>query len=178
MEHLAEISVADLQAALDRVEGKRPTQRLLAAIAAKHGITQTDLADWYGVERKTIYNWLTRFDDVAPDPEALAAAATNAPLSGRTRKLSPSEQNEFERTVRNPPGDAGYDAPAWTPALARRHIEETYGVEYSLASCRRLLKEAGLTYQKPRRRAAEADPADRERFAAELKKSERSWTPR
>ncbi|RAW46299.1 hypothetical protein DQW50_04730 [Halorubrum sp. 48-1-W] len=41
----------------------------------------------------------------------------------------------------------GCDAPAWTPALAREYLEETYSVEYSISSCRRFLKEAGLSYQ-------------------------------
>ena len=44
MEHLEEISIEDLQQALDEVEGKQPTQRLLAAIAYKNGVTQTELA--------------------------------------------------------------------------------------------------------------------------------------
>ncbi len=58
MEHL---STEDLQNALDNVEGKKPTQRLLAAIAYKNGVPQIELAEWYGVERKTIYNqYLTK----------------------------------------------------------------------------------------------------------------------
>lgn len=36
----------------------------------------------------------------------------------------------------------------WTSALVEEHLEETYGVTYSIPSCRRLLKEARLTYQK------------------------------
>ena len=62
MEHLDEITVEDLQHALANVDGKKPTQRLLAAIAYKNGVPQTELADWYDVERKTIYNWLKRLD--------------------------------------------------------------------------------------------------------------------
>lgn len=37
MDYLEEISVEDLQQALDKVEGKKPAQRLLAAIAYKNG---------------------------------------------------------------------------------------------------------------------------------------------
>ncbi len=39
MDHLDEISVEELQDALDNAEGKKPTQRLLAAIAYKNGLT-------------------------------------------------------------------------------------------------------------------------------------------
>ncbi|GAA0269750.1 hypothetical protein GCM10009000_102290 [Halobacterium noricense] len=44
MEHLDESSVEELQDALDNVEGKKPTERLLAAIAYKSGVTQAELA--------------------------------------------------------------------------------------------------------------------------------------
>jgi len=53
MNHLDEISVEELQDALDNVDGKNPTQRLLAAIAYKNGVTQTELAEWYDVQRRT-----------------------------------------------------------------------------------------------------------------------------
>jgi hypothetical protein len=56
-----EISVEELQDALDNVDGKKPTQRLLAAIAYKNGVTQTELAEWYDVQRRTIYSWLEPF---------------------------------------------------------------------------------------------------------------------
>ncbi|ELY60025.1 Transposase [Natronococcus jeotgali DSM 18795] len=43
MEHLDEISVAELYDALDNIKGKKPIQRLLAAIAYKSGVTQIEL---------------------------------------------------------------------------------------------------------------------------------------
>ena len=84
MDHLDEISVEDLQNALDNVDGKKSTQRLLAAIAYKNGVTQTELAEWYGVQRRTICSRLTRFDT----DESLEQAVTDAHRSGRKRKLS------------------------------------------------------------------------------------------
>ena len=139
MNHLEEISVEELQTALDNVEGKKPTQRLLAAIAYKNGVTQTELAEWYDVQRRTIYCWLKRLDT----DESLEQAVTDAHRSGRKRKLSEMQQQEFEATVHDSPQEVGIDAPAWTPALVQQHLAETYGVDYSVPSCRRLLKEAG-----------------------------------
>ncbi len=166
MDHLDEISVEELQNALDNVEDKKPTQRLLAAIAYKNGVTQTELAEWYDVQRRTIYSWLKRLDT----DESLEQAITDAHRSGRKRKLSGEEQQEFEETVHDPPEKVGIYAPAWTPALVQQYLDETYGVEYSIPSCRRLLKEAGLTFQKPRRTAAESEAEDQETFRKELKK--------
>jgi len=173
VEHLDEISIEELQDALDNVEKKKPTERLLAAIAYKNGVAQDELAKWYGVHQKTIYNWLKRLDT----DESLEHAVANIHRSGRDRKLSETQQQEFEETVHDPPKEVGIDTPAWTPALVREFLEETYGVEYSTPSCRRLLKEAGLSYQKPRRSAAEADEDEQESFHDELKKSGGKWTP-
>ena len=173
MEHLDEISVEELQDALDNVDGNKPTQRLLAAIAYKNGVTQTELAEWYDVQRRTIYSWLKRLDT----DESLELAVTDSHRSGRKRKLSDTRQEEFEETVHDSPEEVGIDAPAWTPALVQQYLTETYDVEYSIPSCRRLLKEAGLSYQKPRRSAAEADENEQEEFRDTLKKSGGSWTP-
>jgi len=165
--HLDEISVEELQDALDNVDEKKPTQRLLAAIAYKNGVTQTELAEWYDVQRRTIYSWLKRLDT----DESLEQAVSDSKRTGRNRKLSETQQEQFEASVQEPPAEVGIDAPAWTPALVQEFLEETYGVEYSIPSCRRLLKEAGLSYQKPRRTAAEADEDEQEEFHDELKKA-------
>lgn len=82
MAHLDEISVEDLQQALDDVEGAKPTQRLVAAIAYKNDVTQTELAAWYNVERRTIYSWLTRLES-----KPLEDTVTDAHRLGRSRKI-------------------------------------------------------------------------------------------
>jgi len=171
--HLDEITVEELQDALDNVDGKKPTQRLLAAIAYKNGVTQTELAEWYDVQRRTIYNWLERLNT----DESLRNAVSDDKRTGRKRKLSEQQQKEFEATVHQPPESAGIDAPAWTPALVQEFLEETYGVEYSIPSCRRLLKEAGLSYQNTRLKPAEVDEDDEKEFHDERKKGDGRWTP-
>jgi transposase len=139
MDHLDEISIEELQQALDEVEGTKPTQRLLAAIAYKNGVTQTELAEWYGVQRRTIYNWLKRFE-----AEPLDAAVEDARRPGRPRRLSSEQQNELERTLRGAPAEAGYDEAEWTPALVQQFLQDAFGVDYSLPSCRRFMNEAGV----------------------------------
>ena len=142
MDHLEDLSVDELHATLENVEGKKPTQRLLAAIAYKNGVTQTELADWHDVERKTIYSWLNRLD-----AESLEAAVEDEHRPGRPRKLSEDERLEFERTVQvSPP--APYDVGSgWSPSIVQQYLVDTYDVEYSLPSCRRILKEVGFEYR-------------------------------
>jgi transposase len=139
MGRLDEVTVEELQDALDDVERKKPTQRLLAAIAYKHGVSQTELAEWHGVQRKTIYNWLTRLET-----QPIDQAVRDGSRSGRPRKLASDQQDRVEETLAGSPADAGYDASAWTPELVRRYLRETFDVEYSRPSCRRLLNEVGV----------------------------------
>lgn len=140
MDHLNDISMADLQEALDAVDQKKPTLRLVAAIAYKNGVSQSDIAAWFGVERKTIYNWLTRFE--GRDPKG---AALDKHRPGRPRKLTASQLDTLLTTLHNPPVEAGYNADAWTTSLVEQLLRDMFDVEYSRSSCRRLMKEAGLT---------------------------------
>lgn len=143
MNHLDDISIERLQRALDNVEQKKPAQRLIAAIAYKNGISQTELAEWYGVQRRTIYNWLKRLEH---DP--IEQAVRDANRSGRPRKLNDQQQTQLEKSLQEPPTEAGYDDPTWTPALVQQYIDDQFDVDYSRPSCRRLLRETGLSYHK------------------------------
>ena len=151
MDHLTDISIEELRDALADVDRKKPTMRLITAIAYKNGVTQTELADWFGVQRRTIYSWLKRFDSDEP----LSTAAADDTRPGRDKKLSASQLAEFETVVRQPPGEVGIDASYWSPPLVQDFLADRYDVEYSIPSCRRLLKEAGLRYEPLTRPEAE-----------------------
>lgn len=142
MVDLQNVSASDLQDALEEVEEKKPTLRLTAAIAYKNGVTQTQIGAWYGVERKTVYNWLTRFES---GPESLAEAATDGERVGRPRRLTGDQLAELEQNLRESPSETGYEAPTWTPSLVQQLVEERWGVTYSIRSCRRMLDEAEPT---------------------------------
>ena len=173
MEHLRGITVEDLQRALDSVDDKKPTMRLIAAIAYKNGVTQSELAAWFDVERKTIYNWLSRFEE-----GDIESAITDDPRAGRPRKLSDDQLSELATILQNPPTAAGYDAPAWTTDLVRTLIRDQFEIDYSPPSCRRLMADAGLQHL-PAREAVDAvgheDPEAFERAVLELG---HVWVPR
>lgn len=117
MDHLDEISVEDLQHALNNVEGKKLPQRLLATIAYKNGVTQTELAEWYGVQRRTIYSRLTRLLIEPREP-----AVHDDHRSGRPRKLTKDQQKLLETTLHEPPTEAGYDAPALVHNTSKKRL--------------------------------------------------------
>lgn len=172
MDHLSETTIADLQHALDTTDQKTPAMRLIAAIAYKNGITQSELADWFDVERKTIYNWLTRLEE-----RDLETAIRDAERPGRPRKLDETQRREFETMLHNPPQDAEYDVPAWSTDRVQRLLREQFDVDYSRPSCRRLMSEAGLRYYTPDEAAAVADPTDSESFATAVRNLGHVWMP-
>ena len=140
MDHLDDVSATDLRAALSEIDGSRASTRLIAAIAHQHGVTQTEIAEWFDVERKTVYNWLRRLGE---RPDDLLVAARDDPRSGRPRKLTAEQRSALAETLRKPPAAAGYDARTWDAPLLMRHVREAHGVDYSRATCRRLLAEFG-----------------------------------
>lgn len=160
------VSANELRDALERADGKTQTKRLLAAIAFKNGVTQTELAEWYGVQRRTIYGWLGRIETASQEGTPLERAVRDDSRSGRPRKLTDTQRATLHESLRDSPGEYGYDAPAWSPELVRSHLDEKFDVSYSLPSCRRLMKEAGLCYRRPR--PGELDPehsdTDRDRM--------------
>ncbi|MCO8243645.1 MULTISPECIES: helix-turn-helix domain-containing protein [unclassified Haladaptatus] len=82
MAQLEDVSTAALREALQDADDATTTKRIMVAIAYKQGVSQTELADWYGLSRKTIYNWLQRFEE-----ESIRNAASDKPRSGRPPKL-------------------------------------------------------------------------------------------
>jgi uncharacterized short protein YbdD (DUF466 family) len=102
VEHLDEISVEELQDALDRVDEKKPIQRLLEAIAYKNGITQTELVVWYDVQLRTIYSWLMRLDT----DESLEQAFYNDKKLAGIRKYQKYSKN-LKTLSRNHPKKPG-----------------------------------------------------------------------
>jgi transposase len=133
---LEDVDGATLREHLADVEGRRPTMRLMVAIAYVEGVSQTDLATWYGLSRKTVYNWLQRIDEGAL-PEALY----DEPRPGRPPKLTPEERDALAEAVTEPPAAAGYDADDWSASLLQTHLESTHEVTYSRRHCQRLLGE-------------------------------------
>jgi transposase len=139
MVDLDHLSAEDLRSELERVESKTPAMRLIVALNHKHGLTQTEIAEQYGIARKTVYNWLVRFER-----HEISEAIVDDTHPGRPSKLSTDQQQRLEKLLREPPPDAGYDADHWTPALVCELVSDEFSVEYSIPHIRRVMHESGL----------------------------------
>lgn len=133
---LSGLTKEQLRAALDEVDGKKPTQRLMIALAYVDGESVSTLSDRYGIPASTIYYWLDRFDE-----RPLEQALVDDDRPGRPRKLNADERAALEADLQSPPDAFGFDDAHWTPEVLREHVEQQYDVTYSLGHVRRLLRE-------------------------------------
>jgi transposase len=155
MARLEDIPMEDLWQLLDEVEKSVPTQRILAAIAAKQGEDTGRLAERHQVSPQTTRNWLSRFET-----RPIEAAPFDEPRTGRQRKLSQEEHGQLLEELQDSPEKVGFDRQSWFPRLVYHHLESEYGVHYSLRHLRRLLREAGVTWRTARPTRSEGDPEE------------------
>lgn len=166
MGRLDNIEMRELHQLLDEVEGKKPAQRVLAAIGRKQGAKLDELAERHNAAEKTIRNWLDRFAE-----RPLLDAPYDEERSGRPTKLTESQQQEVYDQLHKSPTEFGYDREVWFPELAQHHIRETFGVEYSLRHVYRLMEDAGLSYRSARPRHYQADPEKEAEFKDTIQKN-------
>ena len=167
MAKLENISIDDLREALEHVEDKKATQRLMLAILYKQGPSVPMIADWFDLRETLVYRWFNEMEE-----QSLMDAIHDDPPPGRPSKLTDEQRNQFEEALHKTPEEVGYDAPAWTSKLARRFLKEEFNVDYTLRHVRRLLKDAGLSYQTPRPQPPTADEDEREEFRTDIKKTD------
>ncbi len=136
MARLENVSVEELESALDDAPGKREVERLLVAIIYKRGPSAPMIAEWLDTREQTIYRWFDRLET-----EPIRQAIQDRPRSGRPPKLNEDSRAEFQEAVHNPPTEVGYDQSAWTTTLAQQYLEDEFEAEYTLRHVQRLLKD-------------------------------------
>jgi transposase len=135
--------------------------RRRAVHAVERGLTITQVADAYDVDRRTLYRWLARYDR---DGELGLARCLG---SGRPRKLADFSEAAFRRLMLQPARSFGYETDLWTVARVQAVLEEGFNVVVSKDTIWRRLREAGLTYKKPERQYWEADHKARQKWLRE-----------
>lgn len=106
-----------------------------------------------GFTRSCIYTWLAKYR--AGGWGALKARA----LKGRPLKIRPAQIRWLYQTVTGKsPLQFRFEFALWTREMIRVLLRERFQLKMSLASVGRLLKQLGLTCQRPLFRATEQDP--------------------
>lgn len=147
---LEDVTTDDLREALGKVDGKKPTQRLMAAInyLEEPDATVTDIGERYGYSGPWLSLWLDRLERLATEP--VEQVVYDEQRDGRPTELSANEYEHFVQILHRSPEAVGIDAPAWSVPLAKQYIREAFDVDYSERHVRRLLTEAGLSWKRAR----------------------------
>lgn len=127
--------------------------RTLAISALRKGMHAEDVADLYDVGRSTVYKWRKEFEENGP----AALVVKNAP--GRTPRLSQQQREQVRKwIVGRDPRQLQFDFALWTRQMVRELIKREFGVEYTPQAVGSILRDMGLSPQRPLVRAYEQNP--------------------
>ena len=132
--------------------------RRRAVDAVMEGMTKTAVAAAYGVDRKTVARWVSKFR------EGGGAALRRKAGSGRPRRLEDLTEDELSTIILAGAMAYGFETDLWTVGRVRRVIMDEFRIPLSKSTVRRRLRDAGLTYQKPEREYYEIDEATRKKW--------------
>lgn len=170
------VCTEDLRDVLAEVEGKKPTQRLMATInyLEEDDATMAEVAERYGYTGPWLSQWLDRLERLADEP--FEQVIYDEPREGRPSELSDEEYEQFVEALHESPDEVGLDAPAWSVPLARQYLNEEFDVDYCNRHVRRLISEAGLSWKTARPEYHKSDERAQEAWQEGFKKSATIWT--
>lgn len=132
--------------------------RVRAVEAVDRGLPVGQVAETFGIDRTTLFRWLTRYQDNGRH------GLQRQQGSGRRRLLEALEEEDLRRIILCPASDFGYETDLWTVGRLKHVIEDLYEVALSKNTVWRRLRDAGLTYQKPERQYFEVDEKARQEW--------------
>lgn len=134
--------------------------RVLAILAVAEEPTQTvaTVAAILQVSTEAVRQWLARF--LVYGPASLAAKKR----PGQPGRLTKTQKRELYQIIVDGPQKAGFPGACWRSPMIQALVEEKYKVSYSVYYIAQLLKNLGLSYQKARFVAKDADPKKRQEW--------------
>jgi len=127
--------------------------RIRAVEGVQAGESPEDVIRMLGFTRSCIYTWLALYR--AGGWGALRARA----LKGRPMRIQPQQMRWLYRTITGKsPLQYRFEFALWTREIVRMLLAEEFQLKLSLSSVGRLLKQLGLSCQRPLYRAIEQDP--------------------
>lgn len=124
------------------------------------GFSTEDVADFLGIDPRSVRRWLAAFRRHG------TAGLAARPAPGRPPKLSSTQQKVVRRWLADRPSEHGFATDLWTAPRLAQLIAEEWGVHFHPDSLGHWLRQRGYTPQKPRRKAREHDAAAVARWLA------------
>lgn len=160
-----EATPTQLKAALASTKEHRKQLRLLALLKLQEGKKISAIAEFFGVHRTTVPEWIKRVN-----AEGLAGLDERSGR-GRPARLTNDQRVALRDQLQSPPSKYGLTGNLWTGKLLRDHIAAEFGVHYQLAAMYLLFKELGFTLQRPTKQHLGANPEQQAEFKALVKKN-------
>lgn len=133
--------------------------RVRAVKALLSGQRMVDVAQSYQVNYSTLYRWKERYRN-----GKAFSGLERKEGSGRCRILTFDEFKQLVEIIFEPASEFGYETDFWTCRRLIQVTKKELKVTLSQPTMWRMLRDAGLTYQKPERRYFEGDDEIRRRW--------------
>lgn len=147
--------------------------RRRAVSMVQKGIPPTEVASMLNVSTSSVFDWLARYR--AGGWGGLKTGAR----SGRPKKLNGKQMKFVFDTVTNKnPLQLHFSFALWTCEMIGKVIYDEFGIKLSRWSISRLLKQLGLSPQRPNFRAWEQDPDKAKRWASKQFPAIRAYAKR
>ena len=115
----------------------------------KHPVSE--IADLLKVHRSTIHNWIHQWNTLGKD------GLLEGYRPGRPAKLSQDDLQHLRDIVDSGPVAYGLNTGIWTSINLTEVIEEEFGIVYHCGHVRKLLRNIGLSVQRPTTNLVQAD---------------------
>ena len=137
---------------IDRSERHVRVRRALILLGLDDGFKPNSIASILRIDNKTIYNLRERFEHERLD------ALNDRKRPPRARRLSDDQLKELDEYIKaNPPSKV---------SAVIEHVNETYGVKYSMSGMTKLMQARGFQFKVPRKLPRIADEAAQEEHIA------------
>ena len=136
--------------------------RLLAARMLGEGLQAMQIARILQVDDQSVRRW-----DRIRRARGIEGLKGSKP-PGAPRKLTDQQRQQIPQLLAQPPRHYQLEGWLWTSKLVGALIEQRFGVRYHHDHISCLLRELGLSYQRPARRAKERNEQEIDRWRQQL----------
>jgi len=144
--HTSAQMITELQSALHDLKlSKAEYIRVQAVLLRKLKQKRSLIARMVGKSMSVVEDWITAYNH-----QGLSGLKTKKRLTQPRAKLTLTQRQHIKTLLKKKPCEVGIGTePYWTMTTVKQVVQRETGVVYkSINACRRLLREAGLSYQK------------------------------
>lgn len=144
-----------------RVTNWREGRRFRAFELHQKSWKQKDIAEALGVSKGAVSQWLKRAKEGGID------ALRHCKPPGASCRLSPEQRAQLPQLLAQGAQSFGFQGDLWTLPRVTEVVRREFGISYDPSQVGRILKQCGLSLQKPLRRATQRDETAIQRWKEE-----------